>query len=68
MVGDKVARALDENVRPVALLVDDTANKAVVVDPRGGRAAGETLDATECCVLLEISPRSITRILENILE
>ena len=51
MVGDKVASALDEDVRPVALLVDGAADKAVVVNPRGGWAAREALDATECGVL-----------------
>ena len=61
MVGDKVASALDEDVRPVALLVDDTANKTVVVSPGGGWTAREALDATKCRVLFEVSLSTMSR-------
>ena len=48
---DEVAGALDEDVRPVALLVDDTCAEARVVEPRCGRAAGKALSAAKGSVL-----------------
>ena len=46
-----VARAVDEDVRPVALLVYDASVLAVIVRPGRRRAASETLDAAEGSVL-----------------
>ena len=55
MVRDEVACALDEDVRPVALLVDDATYEPGVINPRGRRAAREALDATEGGVLSHVS-------------
>ena len=51
MVGDQVARALDEDVRPVALLVHDTSWQPVVVRPRRRWAPLEALNTAERRVL-----------------
>ena len=46
-----MACTLDEDVRPVTLLVHNTGKVAFVVEPRGGRRSRETLDTTECRIL-----------------
>ena len=52
---NKMACALNEDVCPVAFLVDNTREIAVVVKPGGGWRSSEALDATKCCVLGEKS-------------
>ena len=52
---DEVSSALEEDVREPALLVDDAADKAVVVNPRGRRTTGEALDASERRVLFKVN-------------
>ena len=51
LLGHEVSCALEEDVRPVALLVHDACRVAVAVDPGRGRAPREALDAAECRVL-----------------
>ena len=46
-----MTRAVEQGVRPVALLMNDTRPVSVVVEPRRARLAGEALDAAERCVL-----------------
>ena len=51
VVRDEVAGALDEDVRPVALLVDDAGLLPSVVEPRRRGAAREALHTAEGCIL-----------------
>ena len=51
VLGDLVARAKEQRVGQVTLLVDDTCERAVVVVPRSGWFPGEALDATKGRVL-----------------
>lgn len=52
-VWDEVACAFDEDVRPVALLVHDAADVAIVVNPGSRGLPSEALDPTESRVLSE---------------
>lgn len=47
----KMARAVDEDVCPVALLVYDAGKLAVITEPRGRRRPAETLNAAKSGVL-----------------
>ena len=51
VVWDEVPCALDENIRPVALLMDDPGLLPVAVEPRCGWSARESLYPAESCVL-----------------
>lgn len=50
-VWDEVARALDEDVGPVALLVYDAADVAIIIDPGRRGLPSEALDPTKGRVL-----------------
>lgn len=50
-VRNEMARALDEDVGPVALLVHDAADVAIVVNPGSRGLPGEALDTAEGCIL-----------------
>lgn len=52
-VRDEVARALDEDVGPVALLVHDAADVAIIIDPGRRGLVSEPLDSAEGRVLLK---------------
>ena len=56
---NKMACALNEDVCPVAFLVDNPREIAVVVKPGCGWRSSETLDTTKCCVLGEESMASL---------
>ena len=43
--------AFEERIGPIALLVNDPSEVAIVAVPWGGRLAREALDATECGIL-----------------
>ena len=51
VVGDEVARALDENVRPVVLLVNNPSELTIIAIPRCRRFPGKPLNSPESCVL-----------------
>ena len=48
---DEVAGALDEDVRPVALLVDDSSELAIIAIPMRRGFPGEPLNSAERCIL-----------------
>lgn len=50
--GRLVSRAIDETVCPPALLANDTAVEPLIIEPRGVRFHGETLDAAKGSVLV----------------
>lgn len=54
ILGDLVSGFADEDVGPVALLVDYTREIARVVVPWRARLASEALDTRECGVLYEV--------------
>ncbi len=58
-----VSSLVDEDIRPVTLLMNDTGEITSIVVPWSGRFASEALDATESCVLQarvgSIYPRDI---------
>ena len=51
LLRDEMARVLNEDVRPIALLVHDPCLRPGVIEPGRGRAAREALDAAKRRVL-----------------